>query len=439
MSDPLAKGASRTRDLDSILDEVTATCGIGEFDDALNLLRVGLTRSPDSAADLVFICACTLALAGDFENAKTFALKSFKLGRHTEASIRVGGKIFLGAGSRGEKCRLLFSRNRLWPLAHTGSLNAAIATKADLAKVEPWYFSKTMGSAFPKQGEFEKKLDSSFIKKHVLKGYLPEQPLFTKDAKILTVGSCFAEELRNYFLARDFSSNVVFIPPGLNNTFALDSYFRWMLTGDDFDRDYWFDDSKTGGMKWNPTENRDHLVSLMRDLDCVVVTVGLAEVWSDSITGKVFWRGVPRNEFDPERHICRVSNVEENRANLASVFRNLRALSPRAEIIFSLSPVPLKATQTGRSCMTADSLSKATLRIALDEFLKFEHSGARYWPSFEIVRWLGSHINTSLFGEDGNSRHVNRAAVELILDAFIDAFFAKSSAEPGQSDALVAS
>ena len=433
----MVPGSLQGGELQSILEGVAEACNTEAYDDALNRLQAGLAQFPEFAADLVFICACTLALAGDFERAKNFALKSFKLHSHTEAAIKFGGKIFLAAGSRGERCRLFFSRNRLWPLAHVGSLNPAIATKADLAKVEPWYFSKAMGSVFPKQSDFARKLDSDFVKKHVLKGYLPDQPLFTKDAKILTVGSCFAEELRNYFLARDLSSNVVFIPPGLNNTFALDNYFHWMLTGEDGDQAYWFDNAKAGGTKWSPTQNREHLVSLMQNLDCIVVTVGLAEVWLDALTEKVFWRGVPRREFDPERHVCRVSTVEENQANLASLFRSLRALSPKAEVIFSLSPVPLKASQTGLSCITADSLSKATLRIALDAFLRSEQAGVRYWPSFEIVRWLGSHVENSLFGEDGNSRHVNRSAVELILEAFIDAFFEKSSAVLSEAEGVV--
>jgi hypothetical protein len=46
-----------------------------------------------------------------------------------------------------------------------------------------------------------------------------------------------------------------------------------------------------------------------------------------------------------------------------------------------------------------------------------------YWPSFEIVRSLGQHLPYSLFGEDGNTRHVNRKAVQLILKAFTKYYF----------------
>jgi hypothetical protein len=426
-------------ELQQLLEEVAKACLAEAYDDALNRLLDRLSQSRDSAADLVFICACIVALAGDPVKAKNFALSSLSMGGHTEAAVKCGGRIFLESGSRGERCRLFFSQNRLWPIVHVASLNPAVAKKSDLVNFEPWYFSKEKASIFPRQREFAADLNSDFIKKHVLFESLPDRPLFTADAKILTVGSCFAEELRNYFLARNLSTNVVFIPPGLNNTFALDSYFRWMLTGDDDDQEYWFDVAKTGGVKWSPAEDRARLVSLMHQLDCIVVTVGLAEVWSDTSTGKVFWRGVPRSKFDSQRHVCRVSTVEENQTNLESLFRSLRALSPKAEVIFSLSPIPLAATQSGVSCITADSLSKATLRIALDSFLKQKPAGARYWPSFEIVRWLGSHVEASLFGEDGNSRHVNRSAVDLILGAFVDAFFSKSATSVSETERVTAS
>jgi hypothetical protein len=48
----------------------------------------------------------------------------------------------------------------------------------------------------------------------------------------------------------------------------------------------------------------------------------------------------------------------------------------------------------------------------------------RYWPSSEIVRWLGAHAPWAAFGEDeGKPRDVNRRLVAAIIDAFIDSFF----------------
>ena len=48
---------------------------------------------------------------------------------------------------------------------------------------------------------------------------------------------------------------------------------------------------------------------------------------------------------------------------------------------------------------------------------------SRYWPSFEIVRWLGVHYTrpeAPVFGaEDGNTRHVSTWLVDMIVELFI--------------------
>jgi hypothetical protein len=68
-------------------------------------------------------------------------------------------------------------------------------------------------------------------------------------------------------------------------------------------------------------------------------------------------------------------------------------------------------------------LSKSTLRVAIESVMQEGHDGLYYWPSFEIVRWLGGHLEQSMFGEDGNTRHVNRATVKLILESFLKHYF----------------
>ena len=45
----------------------------------------------------------------------------------------------------------------------------------------------------------------------------------------------------------------------------------------------------------------------------------------------------------------------------------IRKNNKNASIIFTLSPVPLKATFRNMSCTVANSVSKAILRVALDE------------------------------------------------------------------------
>lgn len=165
-------------------------------------------------------------------------------------------------------------------------------------------------------------------------------------------------------------------------------------------------------------------------IDGLVLTVGLAEVWYDTTTGGVFWRGVPKSIYNPEIHKCRISTVEENTENLARIVELIHGVRPGLPIVVTLSPVPLRATFEPMSCFAADCISKSTLRVAIDGLMRRQLPNVVYWPSFEIVRWLGGHVPLAMFGEDGNPRHVNRRTVKLILDKFIAHFYVPDGAVP---------
>jgi len=49
----------------------------------------------------------------------------------------------------------------------------------------------------------------------------------------------------------------------------------------------------------------------------------------------------------------------------------------------------------------------------------------KYWPSFEVTKWISAHLSPQLgyqaFGDpDNNSRHVSRWLVDEITKAFIE-------------------
>jgi hypothetical protein len=128
----------------------------------------------------------------------------------------------------------------------------------------------------------------------------------------------------------------------------------------------------------------------------------------------VFWRAIPRSKFDAARHGFKVSTVAENRENLDTIYRIIRANRPKASVIFTLSPVPLTATFRPVSCITANTVSKSVLRVALDEFLRahVEEPGLFYFPSFEITK--------EYFRDPyrGDNRHVRTDVIKQIMRSF---------------------
>ena len=155
----------------------------------------------------------------------------------------------------------------------------------------------------------------------------------------------------------------------------------------------------------------------------MVFTIGLAEVWQDRDTGGVFWRGIPDEIFDENRHVFRLTTVEENARNLKQMIAIIRSLNPTAPIVLTLSPVPLMATFRDISCLTADCVSKSVLRVALDQVMSTRPPNVYYWPSFEIVKWIGANLPWASYGRKGEARAIDRSLVRQIMEEFVEAFY----------------
>ncbi len=263
------------------------------------------------------------------------------------------------------------------------------------------------------------------IREHIVPGHAPAEPMLAADDAVVTLGSCFARELRAFLAGAGFASDNFWIPSALNNTYALLDFVSWCVTGAETGRGYRYDTTADGDIQdWRPEAERERILGHVRDAGAFVFTIGLAEIWEDRETGGVFWRGIPRDVFDPERHAFRLSTVEENERNILRIVELVRTANAEAPVILTLSPVPLMATFRDIPCMTADCVSKSTLRVAIDRALGSAPSGTYYWPSFEIVRWVGGHLPWAAYGvDDGVSRHVTRSLVAEIIDAFVEAFY----------------
>lgn len=268
------------------------------------------------------------------------------------------------------------------------------------------------------------------IRDSLLPGHAPAAPPLAAGANVITLGSCFAAELRHFLNQAGLSSDSFWVPSGLNNTYALRDFVSWCVTGAQTEHGYRYDRDDDGGIReWTPAAEREAYRGHLERAGAIVFTIGLAEVWEDSQTGGVFWRGVPESIFDAGRHRFRLTSVAENEANLAAILDLIRAVNPTAPVVVTLSPVPLKATFRDISCVSADCVSKSTLRVAIDQVMRQQRPGVYYWPSFEIVKWLGCHLPHPVYGtDDGVVRHVSRWVVLNILSEFIRCFYGEAVA-----------
>ncbi len=268
-------------------------------------------------------------------------------------------------------------------------------------------------------------IDDSFASDRILLHYFfdgltPAAPLIDSRSYIVAFGSCFAGHIATYLDGigfnvankKDRAAYIASMGEGIVNTYAIRQQFEWAWEGIQPAVELWHGyDARTLGYV------EDVRLDTMRMLDAAdifIITLGLSEVWYDEPTGEVFWRAVPAASFDPTRHKFRVASYHENLANLQSIHRLIRTHRPEAVIVFTMSPIPLKATFRSIPCVAANSVSKSILRAALDEFLRGEPADERlfYFPSYEIA--LNAFERP--FMED--RRHVHKHVLDLNMAAF---------------------
>ena len=260
------------------------------------------------------------------------------------------------------------------------------------------------------------------IAEFVLKGWLPAAPAVDHGTRITAFGSCFAENISTWLFKRNFnvlnksdpasSAYVVRMGEGMVNSFVIRQQFEWAWENKVFEEQLWhgYDAEEYGYDEQVRLETK----AIFDTTDVFILTFGLSEVWYDEPTGNVFWRTVPRDRYDPKRHKFRVSTVEENRDNILAIHELIRKYRPDAKTIITLSPIPLIATFRNAGCLTANSVSKATLRVAIDQAMSAAGADREvyYWPSYELV--------TDVFHlpYKPDRRHVRGEVIEYILKLF---------------------
>lgn len=254
---------------------------------------------------------------------------------------------------------------------------------------------------------------------YFLKGFLPAEPFIKKTDYITTFGSCFAAHIRAFFHMRGYPIHnpkshwlpIIHVGEGLNTTFALWQQFAWAWENVPIDNELWVDADKK---RFTITEEgRLETKEIFDKTDVFILTVGLSEVWYNKLTGGVFWRGIPRDKYDPNIHGFRVSTVQENYQNLVHIYQMIRKHRPDAKIVLTLSPVPLVATFRDIPCTSASMVSKAILRVAIDELYQMYKDDPKffYWPSYELVKEFNNQF-------EADNRHVSNNTVQTVLDVF---------------------
>lgn len=277
------------------------------------------------------------------------------------------------------------------------------------------------------------------------------EPTFTIEPgeAIFTVGSCFARNIERRFSALGFkvpalevslpdeerASDVVndilnkYPPHSILNEFrwALDPEFPFQEKSYlEMRNGRWHDPHLAGNVApaslERVKERRAMVEGIYRQAaDCrvVVVTLGLVEAWFDHTTGLYLNEAPPKvvAQAEPNRFTLQILSVAEIMEALEALHALLgRFGHPDFRLLVTVSPVPLKATFTGRDSLLANTYSKSALRVAVEMFA-LSHSNVDYFPSYEIVTLTN---RSSAFIQD--NRHVTSSVVDEIVDRVVEAY-----------------
>jgi len=265
-------------------------------------------------------------------------------------------------------------------------------TKSDSQKFGGHWFRGKNCNFIPSKKHFK---DKNFFDKYILEGFKPKKPFITKKQNILAFGSCFATEISSYLANKNYSifnkkmstdTHIIRYGEGMANTFTVLEQLLWAFENKNIEKNTWYYSAQKE--ERNDLEIREQTLNLLKKIDIFIITVGLAEVWYNKVNNQVFWKAIPANQFDENKHGFRVSTVEENTTNLQKIYSIIKKNKPNASIIYTLSPIPLMATFRPQSCITANSISKSILRVALDNVISKNNNkeDLYYFPSYEITK-----------------------------------------------------
>jgi len=186
------------------------------------------------------------------------------------------------------------------------------------------------------------------IQDYVVKGWNPQEPFITPTTNITAFGSCFAAHIsewlsqRNYHFLTDKSRSgdayVIRCGEGMVNSFTLAGQFEWAFEGRVPQGEFWHGYSAEA-FGYDETIRRQ-TQEIFLETDLFILTFGLSEIWYDKPSGEVFWRAIPSDKFDPERHGFRVASVAENQENIAKIYRLIRKHVPKAKVVFTVAYSP---------------------------------------------------------------------------------------------------
>jgi GSCFA family len=299
-----------------------------------------------------------------------------------------------------------------------------------------------------------------------------EGPRVAAPGRFFTIGSCFARNIAEFLSRNGHPAKTFALAEDLNSPIS-NAFIFDILRRDPADRmatlAMWvrrifpeLDEASAAEVARQRLVGLTEVAASLREADCVVLTLGnVVDFFRDDagadlpLAEKIFPKFVamPGDEdiavrsnaaarLKKQGATLRLASYRETQEAITACIMGIRR-ETAAPIVVTLSPVPVDSVigLAGdlKSAIEVDCVSKARLRSAFDEAaaeLRAAYGPIHYFPSFEIVRWIGPMLSIPSFGyDDAASRHVSSPILDAICQLFLNDFVTWRPAQPHGLDA----
>lgn len=260
---------------------------------------------------------------------------------------------------------------------------------------------------------------------------IPESPAkISYDDKLMTLGSCFAENIGNKLCEAFFQVNinpfgVLYNPLSVtrslrmlmgNHVFLSEEVFEYQSLWSSFSHSSLFSGTSKQQCLDNINKSTSEAANFLIDTRFLLITLGTAWVYEDVESGRVVanCHKLPAARFKRRR-----LSIDEINIEFSELLPALKAMLPLLEVVFTVSPI-----RHWKDGAHENNLSKAVLQLSIEQ-LKNKFSFVHYFPAYEIQ--MDELRDYRYYTSD--MLHPSPVAVEYIWQRFSETYFDKNTTQ----------
>ena len=226
-----------------------------------------------------------------------------------------------------------------------------------------------------------------------------------KQSKVFGFGSCFAMNLVNYLNHMGLEAQSSVISEDINSPRNNLALLQWAINNK---KNFVTNELS----KINVDFSLSTFNTNLKNSSHIIFTLGSAFSIVDKNSDE------PHLVYSPNS-ITKIDDIETIRNNLKDIFSLIRKANPKASILITVSPVPIRGVAHDLNPLIANMQSKSILRGLIADLFEKDNN-TYYLPIYDLIIGLAPYTDSAIFGkDDGNSRHLDGWVIDAIMRQFM--------------------